>query len=398
MKIAVLFNQLGPYHYARLNALGKQVRLYGIEFFSKSDLYEWDSTGLDIQSSFIKRTLFHVDDPSTISNLSLKRKIFETLEDVAPDAVAINGWSEAGAFAALKWCLLRKKPAIAMSESTEFDVERSFLKEFIKKKIVQKFSTALVGGIPHRHYMYKLGMRPDCIFEKYDVVDNNHFFSNAENAKKKTVEISERFQIPENFYLASARFIPKKNLINLIKAFSIYHLNANHNSWNLVLLGDGELRPILISLIDQLNLKDKVFLPGFKQYDELPYYYGLARAFIHASTSEQWGLVVNEAMASGLPVLISKQCGCVQDLLEEGGNGLNFNPYDIKDLAEKMLMLSSGDYDLQKMARRSNQIISNYTPEHFANNLKNAALKALTVKQKAFTLFDSLVLNYFILK
>ena len=84
------------------------------------------------------------------------------------------------------------------------------------------------------------------------------------------------------------------------------------------------------------DLAGDVILAGFKQYDELPAYYGLASAFVHASTTEQWGLVVNEAMASGLPVLVSDRCGCAPDLVEDGVNGFTFDPYDVEALAGLM--------------------------------------------------------------
>src|SRR5207244_4064698 len=101
-----------------------------------------------------------------------------------------------------------------------------------------------------------------------------------------------------------------KNLPRLLEAFAGYRRLAGDAAWELVLLGDGPLRPELVALLKDLELDGHVLLPGFKQYDELPAYYGLAGAFIHASTTEQWGLVVNEAMASGLPVLVSDRCGC----------------------------------------------------------------------------------------
>ena len=75
-----------------------------------------------------------------------------------------------------------------------------------------------------------------------------------------------------------------------------------------------------------LGLDNDVIFPGFIQYDELPAYYGLAKAFIHASTVEQWGLVVNEALAAGLPVLVSERCGCAPDLVREGRERLHLRP------------------------------------------------------------------------
>ncbi len=73
-------------------------------------------------------------------------------------------------------------------------------------------------------------------------------------------------------------------------------------------------------------------LPGFKPYDELPVYYALANAFVHASTSEQWGLVVNEAIATGLPVIVSNRCGCAPELVN--GNGFTFDPTNEDELTD----------------------------------------------------------------
>ena len=146
--------------------------------------------------------------------------------------------------------------------------------------------------------------------------------------------------------------------------------------WSLVLLGDGALRPALNSQLSTLNLHDHVQMPGFKQYPDLPAYYGLANAFIHASTTEQWGLVVNEAMASGLPVLVSNRCGCATDLVQDGVNGFTFDPYNIEEMAQLMLKLSTlNPSQLSTMCAASQRIISNLGPERFAQGLKAAVEK-----------------------
>src|ERR1035441_8598070 len=143
--------------------------------------------------------------------------------------------------------------------------------------------------------------------------------------------------------------------------------------WSLVLLGDGPLRSALNSQLSTLNLHSHVLLPGFKQYPDLPVYYGLASAFIHASTTEQWGLVVNEAMASGLPVLVSNRCGCATDLVQEGKNGFTFDPCNVEQLAQLMAKISAFQLSsLLAFGDASRQIISNWGPERFAHGLKEA--------------------------
>jgi glycosyltransferase involved in cell wall biosynthesis len=165
-----------------------------------------------------------------------------------------------------------------------------------------------------------------------------------------------------------------------------------------VLLGDGPLRSSILNLRYSLGLEACVHLPGFKQYPVLPAYYGLAGAFVHASTKEPWGLVVNEAMASGLPVLVSNRCGCARDLVQEGVNGFTFDPYNIEEMANAMMqvwsreqgagcgkqnaeMLKAGDTSttLAEMGDASRAIISEWGPEQFAKGLKAAAEKAIEV-------------------
>jgi glycosyltransferase involved in cell wall biosynthesis len=145
-----------------------------------------------------------------------------------------------------------------------------------------------------------------------------------------------------------------------------------------VLLGDGELRGHVESRIARLHLAGDVILPGFKQYDELPAYYGLASAFVHASTTEQWGLVVNEAMASGLPVIVSERCGCAPDLVEGGVNGFTFDPYDVEELSGLMQRVAAmTDEQRQAMGRAGRRIVADWGPERFADGLMRAVEVAM---------------------
>ena len=144
------------------------------------------------------------------------------------------------------------------------------------------------------------------------------------------------------------------------------------------------------------GLADNVRMPGFQQYENLPIYYGLADAFIIPSETEQWGLVVNEAMASGLPVLVSNRCGCVPDLVEEGRNGFTFDPFDETDLADLMLRMSDDGCDRQAMGTASREIIAAWSPERFGRNLIRAANCAMRLRRRGRTAIDTLILKMLI--
>jgi glycosyltransferase involved in cell wall biosynthesis len=147
----------------------------------------------------------------------------------------------------------------------------------------------------------------------------------------------------------------------------------------------------LCYLISDLQLNEHVYLPGFKPYEELPVYYALANTFVHASTSEQWGLVVNEAMASGLPVIVSNRCGCASELVD--GNGFTFDPTNEQELTARLLeMVSLSDEERKHLGDNSYKIASNFAPERFGEGLERAAGVAMGVPQKRFGVIDRALL------
>jgi len=328
-------------------------------------------------------------------------RVEDALKDSAPDAVAIPGWSDKAALAALRWCAESRTPAILMSESTALDKPRSAWREWIKQRIVDLYSTVLVGGERHVDYLVRLGMPRERIFTGYDVVDNEYFARSAFEIRNSKFENRKEYGLPENFFLASARFIEKKNLPTLIRAYARYrqfagntdnrHETIDNGPWDLVLLGDGPLRETLNSQLSTLNLQHSVLLPGFKQYEELPVYYGLAKAFVQASTTEQWGLVVNEAIASGLPVIVSNRCGCVPELVE--GNGFTFDPNNEHELASRLFeMASLSDDEHKRFEDASRRIAMNFGPERFGEGLKRAATMAIDLPRRNFRAVDHAIL------
>jgi 2-polyprenyl-3-methyl-5-hydroxy-6-metoxy-1,4-benzoquinol methylase len=103
--------------------------------------------------------------------------------------------------------------------------------------------------------------------------------------------------------------------------------------------------------------------------------------------------VVNEAMASGLPVLVSNRCGCAPDLVHQGVNGFWFDPYDVGELAALMARVSSGGLDLAAMGQRSQTIVAHFGPQAFAAGLRSALEVALASPRPRPRLLDSLLLS-----
>src|SRR6266478_3488690 len=388
--VAVIFHHIGPYHHARLNAAADRVSVTGIEWSAKG----YDAWGAaEAPARYHKISLFSEAAEHYPASRQRREAFRWALEQTNPDVVAVNGWNNFGSLAAANCCVARGIPMVVMSESAREDELRTWWNEMLKRRIVDLYSTALVGGQRHIDYLVELGMPREGIFTGYDVVDNHYFARRTEeirnshlrqgNGGQAASEIRNNYGLPENYFLASARFIEKKNLPRLIRAYAEYRQlcrasvsdaerSGGNAPWDLVLLGDGPLRQTLNSLLATLNLDAHVHLPGFKQYDELPVYYALAKAFVHASTTEQWGLVVNEAVASGLPVIVSNRCGCVPELVN--GNGFTFDPFDERELVERLSQMASmSDDERKSLSDASYGISANFAPKRFGEGLEQAA-------------------------
>ena len=380
--VAVVFHHIGPYHHARLNAAADKLSITGIEWSAKG----YDAWGAaEVPARYHKVSLFSEATDRYPAKAELRQAFCWALEQVKPDLVAVNGWNNFGSLAAAKCCVARGIPMVVMSESARQDEARRWWKEMIKRRIVDLYSAALVGGQRHIDYLVELGMARERIFTGYDVVDNHYFARRAGEIRDSRFEIREKYGLPENYFLASARFIEKKNLPTLIRAYATYRQKSEASGnppWDLVLLGDGPLRETLNTQLSTLNLNEHVHLPCFRPYNELPAFYARAKAFVHASTTEQWGLVVNEAVASGLPVIVSDRCGCVPELVN--GNGFAFDPFDEHELGERLSQMASlSDQERKSLSDASYGISANFAPERFGKGLEQAARLAPSHPRKA---------------
>jgi glycosyltransferase involved in cell wall biosynthesis len=124
-------------------------------------------------------------------------------------------------------------------------------------------------------------------------------------------------------------------------------------------------------LISGLKLNASVLTPGFVQYAGLKEYYHNAFCFVHPASKDQWGLVVNEAMAAGLPVLVSSGCGCAFDLVEDGENGFVFDPTDTDKLAHLLLKMDE-ECDAFEFGQKSRLKIRDFSPNSFGRSLSRA--------------------------
>jgi glycosyltransferase involved in cell wall biosynthesis len=192
--------------------------------------------------------------------------------------------------------------------------------------------------------------------------------------------------------------------------------------WPLVLLGDGELSSELKGLCADLGLSISdcecpedlklnsyklktpsvgglVVFPGFRQIDEIRAFYAGAGAFIHPALSEPWGLVINEAMASGLPILSSGNVGAAEALVQDGVNGFSFDPEDVDELAGIMAQMAGMSEEKRvAMGMESERLVLEWGPERFAHGVQEAVRAAMSAPAKCAGILDWILLEILIRK
>ncbi len=385
MRLIVHFARFGPYHHARLRAVAGELAPFGWEVIglqtaSMDTTYDWRESkagpgGLGCEGDVV--TVFPGRIYDEIPSWECRRSVVACLDDLAADAVAVPGWGTLDARVSLGWCRRRGAKAVIMSETREVDGDRLWWKEQIKRLMMRHVHGALVGGAAHRDYLVKLGIPAKRIVTGYNVVDNAYFAEEAARWRAVDGLSSVASAMEGPFFLASNRFVERKNLMGLIEAYAQFRqpsfalpaaeagLTAVNRPqptlpWSLCLLGDGHLKASLIARCHELRLaviesapwepslveategrapdcsSPKVYFPGFRQIEELPRFYAAAGAFIHPALEEPWGLVLNEAMACGLPVLSGNHVGAAAELIREGYNGWTFDAENTGAIAEVM--------------------------------------------------------------
>jgi glycosyltransferase involved in cell wall biosynthesis len=398
MKVAIAWASFGPYHHARLKAVSDllgEKSVLGIQISNCNQTYNWKVEG-NGSSNLV--SVFEERPAEDAPLLPLFFRLIKIFRSEKPDVCFVPSYWPANAAVILFAAKLTGCRCVMMNETHGGTARSAGIKHLVKKILLKMFDAGFVGGAPHRRYFVSLGLPMEKIFTGYDAVDNDYFARRAEEARSQKSEVRSRYGLPEHYFLNLGRFVAKKNLAVLIRAYHQFLYANPLTATHLVMVGSGEENPKLRALCDELQLPvyDRtkpesesrkpeianempgVHFYGFRQIEENPVFYALADAFILPSLWEEWGLVVNEAMASGLPVIVSKTAGCAEDLIREGVNGFTFDPSDVEELAQLMLKLSTLNSEHSTMmGDASRDIISRWGCDNFAKNAMRAAEAAL---------------------
>jgi len=335
LKVAVLNNDFRVYWRGRLIYLReffalKNSQLYAIELFGKGSPYDFDDYVED--GSQWWQCLFPLKSAGQLQGDEIKQALFDALDRLDPDIIIAPSIVFFAGAIGLHWAKINKRRFIMFDDARPAQVKRNFVVQHIKNRLIAQADALWLPSVDYDADYARFRSRGLHFFHGFSSIDNN-LFKHLSN-----------YHSHGNRIICVARLVPVKNIGNLLKAW--YMVEQANSEAELLIVGDGPEMQLLKQQQQQLGLK-RINFAGTIANQQLPLLLAGSAAFILPSLSETWGLVVNEAMAAGLPVLLSCKVNAAQSLLREGVNGYLFNPIDVDSIAAAILKFM----DLQPQER-----------------------------------------------
>lgn len=294
------------------------------------------------------------------------------------DLIILGGYEQPTMIILSLLCRLFNKKYILVFDGISYDkinFNCNKLKMILKKIVINNSSAIMGNGECSKEYFNKIFNYPlEKIYNQYLTVDTPKIDRMYNDKYKYRELIRRKYNISRNdkVIIYSGRLVKIKNIKSVIKAIN----KINKNNIVFLIVGDGELNTELSELSKELNIK--CVITGFiEKQEELFKHYFAGDCFILPSIDEPWGLVVNEAMAAGLPIIVSDICGCSKDLVVDGENGYIVNSKNIDEMANKIKEILF-DSNIELIGRKSKKIISSWNfsnsrleLEKIINSLKN---------------------------
>ena len=282
------------------------------------------------------------------------------LKREAPGVLICGGYHHPSSLAALWYANAARIPFILWCESHLQSARlRGPLFDWYRRRFVRRSQGFIVPGTKSREYLLSLAADDARIWTAPNAVDNPAF-SREVNPAAEQARWRGRFS--KNVILYVGRLVESKGLRALLQA--VEQLSKS-TEVQLILVGEGVARSRYESFCASRGLSN-VFFEGFKQQEDLSFYYSMADIFVLPSLREEWGLVLNEAAAAGLPLIGSEAAGASRDLIEEGENGFRVPPGDARVLAERLSVILGDPTLKEKMGQRSRQIAQRFSPAECA--------------------------------
>ncbi|WP_248320362.1 glycosyltransferase family 4 protein [Caballeronia sp. Sq4a] len=299
------------------------------------------------------------------------RLVWEVLK-AKSDLVVLPGYHRPEYWAMMAACIVTGKRRAVFCDSTGRDNPRRMLTSIPKRVFFTLCDGYFAFGTRSREYLMSLGAKQEKIFIPCQAAALPRSFS------PETV-VDDRLahrQGNKPVFLFVGRLSAEKGIDTLVDAFK--QLRKNVPNAELRIVGTGPLGDDLKKQVSEAGLQDAVHFLGSLQDEPLSREYFGATCMVLPSKREPWGLVTNEALSHGCPVIVSESCGCVPELVVEGVSGYSFPAGDVASLHRTMLKSLEAFADTAGVAKRCTDVIQRFDPPSAAANIARGCALLLT--------------------
>jgi glycosyltransferase involved in cell wall biosynthesis len=375
-RLVILTEIISPYRIPLFNSLAQQpeVDLHVI-FLAETDpaLRQWQVYKDEIRFSY--QVLPSWRKRFGKYNFLLNSGVASALAKSIPDVILCGGYNYAASWQSLLWARLHGIPFYLWSESNAKDLRRGHaVVEFLKSHFLRRCSGFIVPGVAAQEYLQAdKRINGEVIFRAPNAVDNELFAAAADSARRDAATHRRTIVLPRHYFLFAGRLVREKGVFELLSAYAKLDESIRQQV-GLVFVGDGVSRRQLEQQAASIS-PGVIRFAGFAQREQLAIYYALAEILVLPTYADTWGLVVNEAMACGLPVILSRAAGCATELVRDNWNGLLVLPRDVSSLTLAMQTLAAQPDLCATMGANSAQHILHYSPEEWSRGISQITAK-----------------------
>lgn len=373
IKVAILHNIINPHVIPYFELLVKKENLDAKVFFcSESEGNRIWKTEIGNKFSYAilpnRKIEFNGKDLFTyFINLS----VISELKKFNPDVIISAGWDLFSYQAAFFYSKIAGKKFILWSGSTRCEPSwRRTLASPLVKLMVKGSDAYIAYGTRAKEYLISLGAKPKKIFVAYNTTNVELFTKEVNLWRKKKAYIKKELGINTSMViLYVGQLIERKGANYLIEAFR--KIKKENDDVSLLVVGYGIWETNLRLYVKKEKIKDVIFAGGVK-WEDTPKYYSVCDVLVMPSLEEVWGLVINEAMSAGLPIVATDVAGGTLDLIEDGLNGFIVKPGSPEAISKALLKILSNKNLRKKMSRETSVLINNFTPEKAVSKIIEA--------------------------
>ncbi|MCP4638926.1 MAG: glycosyltransferase family 4 protein [bacterium] len=375
-RVLMLHNFMSPY---RLPLFAELARRFDFEVWILGDIRrirDWSGEASGDRFRYRSLPRWTVPLGSKYNVILLNYTLPRDLARHPHDVLLMCGWDAPAMFYGGIRARLRGVPYVVWSLSTP--AERTLVRQVTRPAVAQHVKGAsawVASGSRAKEYLVSLGADAPRTHCAQNVVENRVYAEGSRMTPEDRAARRRELGITTpKVLLYCGNLLTLKGVDDLLEAFALFC--KDRRDVTLLLVGSGPREPVYRTFCAQHGIEDRVVFTGFVAPDQLPAYYGLSDALVLASRKEVWGLVLNEAMASGLPVVATEVVGAVPELIRHGENGFIAPARDPRALYDTFRRLFDEETDLRAMGEVSRRIVEPITFARMADAFEAAVTDA----------------------